>query len=130
MDGKIETIAKNFVQDLIPESERHPEVRPQYSRGMAVDEEGNTFIAVTGNRCVIKLKSKGQTSVVLRTTKPWTPTGVDVAKRDVYVLEYDDETPTEGRNWPVRVRELKQDGRVATIAAVRGTEAATHLRPD
>jgi WD40 repeat protein len=123
MDGSIRTIAKNFVRDLLPESERPPEVRPQYCRGMAVDEQGNVFVAVTGNRCVMKLTPKGEASVVLRAAKPWTPTGVDVFQDDLYVLEYDDETPTEGRNWPPRVRKRDRQGNVVTIATVRGNGA-------
>jgi sugar lactone lactonase YvrE len=118
-EGVIRTIAKNFVRDPLPESERHPEVRPQYCRGMAVDKQGNIFVAVTGNRCIMKLTLQGDTSVVLRATKPWTPTGVAVSLGDVYALEYDDETPTEGRNWPPRVRKLDKDGKAATIATVR-----------
>jgi WD40 repeat protein len=124
LDGAIRTVAKNFVRDLLPVSERHAEVRPQYCRGMDVDEQGNVFVAVTGNRGVMKLTSKGDASVILRATKPWTPTGVAVSQGNVYVLEYDDETPTEGRNWPPRVRKLSKDGKVVTIATVRGSGSA------
>jgi len=119
-DGTIRVITKEFVKDQIAESERHQEVRPQYCRGMAVDAEGNIYIAVTGNRCVMRVTPKGQTSVVLRCQKPWTPTGVDIFEGELYVLEYDDETPTEGRNWPPRVRKLGRDGKVSTLASVRG----------
>lgn len=125
MDGTIEPRAKNFVRDILPESDRHPEVRPQYCRGMAVDEQGNVFVAVTGNRCVMKLTPAGDASVVLRASRPWSPTGVEVSQGDVYVLEYDDETPAEGRNWQPRVRKLDRDGKVVTIATVKRDDAAT-----
>jgi sugar lactone lactonase YvrE len=118
--GSIKMLAKNFVKDKLPQSERHPEVRPEYCRGMAVDEKGNVYIAVTGNRCVMRRTPEGDLSVVLNAEKPWTPTGVDVSQGNVYVLEYDDETPTEGRNWPPRVRKVAQDGKVTVIATVRG----------
>jgi hypothetical protein len=36
----------------------------------------------------------------------------------VYVPEYDDETPTEGRDWPPRVGKVGRDGKVTTVAAV------------
>ena len=65
-DGSIRTIAKDFVKDKLPESDRHPEVRPEYCRGIAVDEKGNVYVAVTGNRCVMKLTQKGEASVVLK----------------------------------------------------------------
>ncbi|HEV8377554.1 MAG TPA: hypothetical protein VGP99_01795 [Tepidisphaeraceae bacterium] len=119
MDGTIRTIAKEFIKETLPESERHPEVRPQYCRGMALDHQGNIYIAVTGSRCVMRVTQKGEGSVVLRCQKPWTPTSVDVSDGAVYVLEYDDETPTEGRNWPPRVRKVTPDGKVSTLATVK-----------
>jgi len=119
MDGSPRMIAKDFVPNLLPVAEQHPEVRPQYCRGMAVDRQGNVFIAVTGSRCIIKVTPQSEVTVVLNANRPWSPTGVDVSNGDLYVLEYDDETPTEGRNWPPRVRRMKKDGTVTTIASLR-----------
>ena len=131
MDGSIRTLAKNFVTEKLPEGQRHPEVRPEYCRGMAVDEKGNVYVAATGNRCVMKLTAKGQASVLLKTDKPWTPTGVDVFNGEVFVLEHDDETPTEGRKWPLRVRRVDRDGVVTVLTALKGdgTEAPTPKNP-
>ena len=117
-DGSVLAVAKNFVTEPLPRAERHPEVRPQYCRGMAVDPAGNVYVAVTGNRCVMKVSPAGVPSTVLTAQKPWTPTGVTVSGGEVYVLEYDDETPTEGRNWPPRVRKVARDGAVAVLATV------------
>jgi hypothetical protein len=119
MDGAIRTIAKQFITEKLPASEEVSEVRPQYCRGMAVDPQGNIFIAVTGSRCVMRITPKGEGRVVLRCQKPWSPTGVDVSNGVLYVLEYDDETPTEGRNWPPRVRKLNPDGKVSTLVTVK-----------
>ena len=116
--GAVRAVAKDFVKDLLPPAQRHPEVRPQYCRGLTADAEGNVFVAVTGNRCVMKLPPRGDPAVVLRCDKPWTPTGIAVHKGKLYVLEYDDETPTEGRNWPPRVRKLAADGKVTTVASI------------
>jgi hypothetical protein len=118
MDGTIGEFAKNFVTEKIPESERHIEAMSEYSRGMAVDQQGNVYIAVTGNRCVMKLTPQRETSVLLRAEKPWSPTGVAELNGDVYVLEYDDETPTEGRNWRPRVRKVTRDGKIKTVVAI------------
>jgi streptogramin lyase len=117
-DGRVRTFAKNFITDKIPESERHHEARPEYCRGMAVDADGNVYVAATGNRCVLKLTPRGEATTVLTCEKPWTPTGVDVREGDVYVLEYDDETPTEGRNWPPRVRKVDRNGNVTTLVMI------------
>jgi hypothetical protein len=116
--GTIRTIAKDFVKDLLPADQRHPQVRPQYCRGMAVDGNNNVYVAVTGNRCVMRLSPKGEATTVLKCPKPWTPTGVDVFNGSLYVLEYDDETPTEGRNWPPRVRKRSEDGTITTLATI------------
>jgi hypothetical protein len=118
-DGSVRTVAKNFVREKLPEGQRHPEVRPEYCRGIAVNGNGDVYVAVTGNRCVMKLTAQGEASVVLNAHKPWTPTGVDVRDREVYVLEYDDETPTEGRSWPPRVRKVGRDGSVTILATVK-----------
>jgi DNA-binding beta-propeller fold protein YncE len=118
-DGSVRAVARNFVTERLPADQRHPEVRPQYCRGMAVDDAtGDVYVAVTGSRCVMKVTPKGQASVVLRARRPWSPTGVAVAGGGVYVLEYDDETPVEGRDWPPRVRTIARDGTVAVRAAV------------
>lgn len=118
-DGSVRSIAKNFVTEALPEAQRHPEVRPQYSRGMAVDGKGNVYVAVTGSRCVMRVAPSGAAAVVLRAGKPWSPTGVDVSDDgEVYVLEYDDETPVRGRDWPPRVRKVARDGKVLTLATV------------
>ena len=117
-DGSVRTVAKDFVRQKLPEGQRHPEVRPEYCRGMAVDGDGNVYVAVTGNRCVMRLTPAGRASVVLSAQKPWSPTGVDVRGGEVFVLEYDDETPTEGRNWLPRVRKVGRDGGVTVLATI------------
>jgi hypothetical protein len=117
----VRLVKKNFIPpgEIIPLSERHHEAIPQYCRGLAVDEASNVYIAVTGNRCVIKVTPAGESSIVLRCDKPWTPTAVALRAGDLYVLEYDDETPTEGRNWPPRIRKLTAAGEVTTLATIK-----------
>jgi len=119
MDGSVRPLAKNFVTEKVATTQRYHQMPPEYCRGMAVDKEGNVYVAATGNRCVIKLSPAGTPSVVLTCEKPWAPTGVAEHNGDIYVLEYDDETPTEGRNWPPRVRKVSRDGSVSLVAAIR-----------
>jgi hypothetical protein len=119
LDGQIRKIAEGFVQEKVPDGEEHPDVRPQYCRGMAVDDDSNVYIAVTGSRYVMKVTPRGEGSVVLRAKRPWSPTGVDVRDGVVYVLEYDDEKRVQDREWPLRVRRLEPDGRVDTLVTVR-----------
>lgn len=124
-DGTIRTIAKNFIRQTLPEGERPPEVRPQYCRGMAVDDDGKVYIAATGGRSVLKIQPSGESAVLLRADKPWSPTGVEVFRGETYVLEYDAETPVQGRDWPPRVRKVGRDGAVTTLATVRRGSDAT-----
>jgi sugar lactone lactonase YvrE len=115
--GRVRAVARNFVTDKLPEAKQHPEVRPEYCRGLAVDDE-YVYVAVTGNRCVMKISFDGQAKVILTCEPPWTPTGLAVRRGEVFVLEYDDETPTEGRNWPLRVRKVDGKGKVTNLAEV------------
>jgi hypothetical protein len=121
LNGDIRKIAEGFVQEKVPDGEEHPEVRPQYCRGMAVDDDGNVYIAVTGSRYVMKVTPQGEGSVILRAKRPWSPTGVAVREGAVFVLEYDDEKQVQNREWPLRVRKLDRDGHVETLVTVRGT---------
>jgi hypothetical protein len=57
---------------------------------------------------------------VLKAEKPWTPTGVAVRGKDVFVLEY---THTDNlKDWAPRVRKLAPDGKVAILASVARDE--------
>jgi sugar lactone lactonase YvrE len=119
-DGSVSEVARNFVQVKVPKGQEHPEVRPQYCRGMAVDKVGNIFIAVTGSRCVLKLSSDSTASEVIRAERPWSPTGVTLFEDSLYVLEYNDEKPTKNREWPLRVRKIDGKGQITELIVVRG----------
>jgi sugar lactone lactonase YvrE len=119
MDGRVRRIAEDFVTELVPEGEEHSEARPQYSRGMAVDDRGNVYVALTGSRYVMRISPEGQKSVILRAERPWSPTGVAVRGNAVYVLEYDDERPVRNREWPLRVRKMDDRGQVQTLITKR-----------
>jgi DNA-binding beta-propeller fold protein YncE len=117
----VRLIKKNFIpsDQIISQGERHHESIPQYCRGLAVDDSGNVYISATGNRCVVRVTPDGQSTIVLRCEKPWSPTAVAVHRDSLYVLEYDDETPTKGRNWPPRVRRLGPNGRVDELVTIK-----------
>jgi hypothetical protein len=123
--NRVTLIKKSFVpiDQIIPQDQRHHEAIPQYCRGLAVDNDNNVYVAATGNRCVVKVSPAGESTVVLRCQKPWSPTAVAVQQGSLFVLEYDDETPTEGRNWPPRVRRLLPDGRVEELISIKRDNA-------
>lgn len=97
------------------------ETVPSYCRGLFVDSTGTIYVAATGSRSVIKITSQGKITTILQTTGPWTPTGVAVFHGEVYVLEWHDVTPEnlEVRSaWIPRVRKIRVDGKVITLATV------------
>jgi sugar lactone lactonase YvrE len=88
-----------------------------YLRGLAVDGRGTVYAAATGCRCVVKITPGGKVETVLKSERPWSPTGVAIHGADVYVLEY---TNANGKpaEWRPRVRKLGRDGVVTTLATI------------
>lgn len=85
-----------------------------YLRGIDITEDGTLYAAVNGCRCVVKITSAGKVETVLKSEKPWSPTGVAVRGRDLFVLEYTN--PEKASDWVPRVRKLHSDGKVEILA--------------
>src|SRR5262249_19844300 len=47
-----------------------------YLRGLAVDSHGTAYAAATGCRCVVRITPGGKVETVLKSERPWSPTGV------------------------------------------------------
>ncbi len=91
-----------------------------YLRGLDATEEGTVYAAVTGCRCVVKISKEGKVESVLQAEQPWTPTGVAVRGKDVFVLEYTHHD--KAGDWSPRVRKLGPDGKVAILADLARVE--------
>jgi hypothetical protein len=120
MDGKVTTflhpvVVKDRADDLAKGS-RTRDVHSPYLRGLAVTSNGTVYAAVTGCRCVIKVTPKGKIETVLKAEKPWTPTGVAVQGKDIFVLEF--VHSANPKDWVPRVRKLGSDGKVTTLATL------------
>jgi hypothetical protein len=87
-------------------------------RGLAVDAEGTVYAAATGCHRVVRVARDGGVEVVLRSERPWSPTGVTVHGGDVYVLEYTNANGGAAEGWTPRVRKLARDGKVTVLATV------------
>jgi len=87
-----------------------------YLRGIAVDPQGVVFAAAAGQRCVIKVTPDGKVETVLKSERPWTPTGVAVHDGSVYVLEYTNANGAQSEGWTPRARRLAPNGKISTIA--------------
>jgi hypothetical protein len=77
-------------------------------------EDGTMYAAVNGCRCVVKITPMGKVETVLKAEKPWSPTGVAVRGKDVFVLEYTN--PDKEKDWVPRVRKLDSNGKVTVLA--------------
>ena len=84
--------------------------------GLAVDDRGNVFAANYGGGRVVRVAPSGQVTCVLESGGAWAPSGVALAGDDLYVLE-------DGNG--VRVRRLRPDGSVTTLALVRDGKPRT-----
>jgi hypothetical protein len=84
--------------------------------GIAVDAQGNAFVADYGNRRVLKITPDNQITTLIRAEESWFPTGVTLSGKDLYILEIG-HTPT---STPIgtRVRKLSPDGTVTVLATV------------
>jgi len=86
-------------------------------RGLAVDSRGTVYAADSGRRGVVKITADGKVATVLKTERPWSPTGVTVHGQDIYVLEYAN-ADKDYAEWRPRVRRLGHDGTITTLASV------------
>jgi sugar lactone lactonase YvrE len=114
IDGTMTALARNLVMESVS-GHLAAENSPTQLFGIAVDAEGNVFVADYGNRRVLKIAPNCQMTTVIRAEEPWIPTGVAVREGKLYILEHG-HTPT---HTPVgtRVRKFEPDGRVALLAS-------------
>lgn len=97
------------------------ETTPSYCRGLAVDAQGNVYVAATGSRQVLKISPKGSITTILHEQDPWTPTGIGLFHGEVYILEWHDvsrENLEVRTAYIPRVRKISTNGKVSTIAIV------------
>lgn len=92
--------------------------------GIAVDANGDVYVADHANRRILRVTPAGTVSTFLRTGSLWTPTGIEVAGNGLYVLEH--------LRMPlailgdlavgpyIRVRKVSGDGSVTVLARIWG----------
>ena len=118
LQGELTTVAVNVTLsgcDSVPGVETN--LGP-YLRGLDVDAQGTVYVAATGCGAVLKITADKKVTTVLRTSRPWAPTGVAVSGNDLYVLEYLHTVGDNRREWLPRVRKLTSDGHVVTVATI------------
>ncbi|MBD0370936.1 MAG: hypothetical protein ICV60_08885 [Pyrinomonadaceae bacterium] len=115
MTGALTQLARNLVIEKDSGNKSGAGSQTQLF-GIAVDAQGNAFIADYGNRRVLKVTPEGQTTTLLRAEENWFPTGVAMKGSELYILEIGQRSPYE----PIgtRVRKLSPDGKVTVLATV------------
>jgi sugar lactone lactonase YvrE len=119
-DGTVRTVAHPIkVKDCDEDRADHKaSSRLPYLRGLAVGSDGTVYAAATSCHCLIKITPEGQVETVLKAERPWSPTGVAIHGRDVYVLEYTNANGPATEGWRPRVRKLEQGVKVTTLATI------------
>lgn len=118
-DGTVTTlvhpvVVKDSVVDDSAKDSRSSYFHAPYLRGLDVTEDGTIYAAANGCHCVVKITPDGKVETVLKSEQPWSPTGVAVRGKDVFVLEY---THTDKpKDWAPRVRKLRADSKVTILA--------------
>jgi hypothetical protein len=114
MDSRMTMLARNLAVENPAESPM-PESPVTRLFGIAVDAQGNAFVADYGNRRVLKVTSGGAVSTVARAEQPWSPTGVALKDGNLYILEFGFAPPS---TYTPRVRRLSSEGRITVLATV------------
>jgi sugar lactone lactonase YvrE len=114
MDGAVTVVAGRIE---VPDCDQDCE-RPPFLRGLCVDADGTVYAAATGCRRVLKISPNGQVQSVLKSEKPYSPTGVALHAGEVYALEYTNPNGAADQGWLPRVRKVARDGKVSTLATI------------
>ena len=123
-DGAVTTVAKDL--DTISHSlDSHETILPGGLMGLAVDTQGNMYVADFKHRRLLKITPDGKASTLLNTESPWSPTGVAVADDNLYVLEQGFTLPATYSG--PRVRKIASDGKITTLATI-GEAKATNAQ--
>jgi hypothetical protein len=120
-DGSIAKIRYPLVVDDCdsdPADHNPANASSPYFRGIAVDSAGNVYLAATSCHRVVKVEPNGTVSTILKSERPWSPTGLTVHGQDIYVLEYTNANGPRTEGWYPRVRRIAKDGALQTLVIV------------
>lgn len=105
-----------LVRDVVLENASSKPAETTSLLGLAIEPQGNVFVADHGNRCILKIAPGGELATLIRAEDGWFPTGVAAKGGDLYMLE-ESHTPAY-QPLGTRVRKLSSDGRLTVLATV------------
>ena len=83
--------------------------------GIIVDRQGKVYFIYSW-KGVVKISPDGNLSTVLKSERPWTPTGVALYDGNIYVLEYTNANGPFTEGWVPRVRKVDSKGNISVLA--------------
>jgi hypothetical protein len=98
-------------------ADHKPNNKLPYLRGIAVLPDKTIFAAATSCHAVIKITATGDVERVLRSERPWSPTGLAIRENNLYVLEYSNANGPADEGWRPRIRMIDGRGHVVLILA-------------
>ena len=98
-----------------------PKKHRPYLHGLAVDTSGTLYVAAMGCSAVLKVTPDGKMSTLLKEDDGWSPTGLAMYEKDLYVLESRNAGSTNKKDWTPRVRKIAADGTVTTVGSATAT---------
>jgi hypothetical protein len=108
------------VPECDPDPADHkPENRLPYLRGIAALPDGTVYAAATSCHAVVRIGTAGAVTTVLKSERPWSPTGVAAHGGDLYVLEYTNANGPATEGWRPRIRRIDGQGHATTVVSLR-----------
>jgi hypothetical protein len=124
------SIARRIYPLALPDCDSDPadhnpaNVSSPFLRGLAVDSDGNLYVAATSCHRVLKITPGGSAQIILKSERPWAPTGIAISGRDIYVLEYTNANGPRTEGWYPRVQRLDAGGTWKTLVAINPPASA------
>lgn len=125
MDGNVTTLLHPVIVsdcDEDPADHRENNRGKPLLRGLAVDSDGTVYVAATSCHCLLKITPDGKVETILKSQRPWSPTGVAIHNGDIYVLEYTNANGPATEGWIPRVRKIERSGKITTLADFSATK--------
>ena len=116
-DGHVSIVVENILRAHCASTQQGaPE---PLLRGLDVDSAGTIYVAATGCGSVLKITPAGKVTLLFQLPSPWSPTGIALFGKNVYVLEFLHPESDDRAEMLPRVRKITPDGRTTIIATVR-----------
>ncbi|MDQ2839768.1 MAG: hypothetical protein M3Y72_01745 [Acidobacteriota bacterium] len=99
-------------------ADHRPNNKLPFLRGIAVLPDKTILAAATSCHAVIKIGPAGAVETVLKSERPWSPTGLAMHGNDIYVLEYTNANGPATEGWRPRIRMIDNQRHVTTVISL------------